>query len=193
MKLEDIINNAYSADWVLSDEFLIEIDLKAGVVSQDIWNMSVVSFSSPELSAPEKEAVIGGVRKLTSQLQDLFRFNIVFRDVGQVDLRRYFEKKFALQQKLYPSQIETTISIYHIRGSLESEQDKTLVFSTSALITNISGATWNNAESNIQEFTVSFSSGSFNSEDLWGFGTNEFDNDIIDILASDLNNNLSSF
>lgn len=187
MKLEDIINNAYAADWVLSDEFLIEIDLDSGVISQDIWNMSAVSFSTPELSSPEKEAVIGGIRKLTVQLQDLFRFNIVFRDVGQVDLRRYFEKKFALQQKLYPSQIETSISIYHIRGNLESTQDKTLVFSSRALITNISGATWNNSESNIQEFTVSFSSGNFSSEDFDGFGTNEFDNDIIDILAAELN------
>ena len=184
MKLEDIIHEAYTTDWVLSDEFRIEIDSDKNIIPQETWNMSTVSFSTPELSAPEGDTVIGGERRLTSRLYDLFRFNVVFRDIGRVNLRRYFEKKFALQQKLYPKDIETTISIYHVKGDLENGI-MTKVFSTSALITNISGANYNNSESSIQEFTVSFSATKFDTEDLEGFGSSKFDNDVIDILSWD--------
>jgi len=181
MKVEDIVQNIYNANWVLSDEFEIEID-NPGEIKQEVWNMCVVSFSMPELSSAVGSSVLGGIRKLTSRMYDTFIINITFRDIGHTKLRKYFERKFALQQKMYYDQISTKIGLFHIDSS---EGSRRKLFSAEALITNISGLTFNNAESNIQEFTVSFSTGSFSTDELLNFGTSEFEIEVIDNLNND--------
>ncbi len=180
MKVEEIVQSIYEANWILSDEFEIEIDNDTNKITQDIWNMSVISFSMPEFSAGEGESILGGIRKLSSRINNALRFTISFRDIGHADLSKYFQTKFALQQKLYFDQISTKINIYHLNSS---EEKRVLLFSTEAIITNISGMTFNNSESNIQEFTVSFTASVFTSNSLNDFGGDFFDIDIIDGIA----------
>lgn len=177
MKIDDIVSKAYSTNWVLSDEFVVSIDpTKDNGISQEEWNMAVVSMTSPELSAQEGDIVLGGARRVTSRIQDVFRFTITFRDFDQNKLRSYFETKFALQQKLYPEDIETEITVRHFTNDVGSP-----IFNTKALITNISGANFNNSESSIQEFTVSFSSGWISSPNTPFFGTSGFDEFVDDL------------
>lgn len=179
MKLDDIVSKAYNTNWVLSDEFIVEIDpSKPNDITQDEWNMAIISMTTPELSSQTSDLVLGGSRRITSRIQDVFRFTITFRDFDQNKLRSYFETKFALQQKLYPEDIETEIIVRHLKKDIGS-----IIFSTRALITNISGANFNNSESGIQEFTVSFSSSWITNNNIPFFGTSTF-NEYIDALMS---------
>ena len=180
MNISDLSNNINSKNWTLTDNFTIQIDndIQGNRITQEDWNISTISVSLPELSAGESEAILGGEYRLNSKIQDLFRFTITFRDYDQLKIRSYFENKFILQQLEYPDAISTNIRIDYVEDYGKSEGIK--IFETSALITNISGTTFNNSESNIQEFTVSFSSTSYNNHIFNGFGSSQFSNTYVD-------------
>ena len=178
MKIDSLKERVFKSNWTLSDNFRIEIDPQIGKIDQDIWNAALVSIQLPELSAGETDNVVGGEHRINSKLQDLFRFTLTFRDLDEYKIRRYWEQKFILQQRMYYDDIKTYIAVYYTEADVDLLGYK--VFESEGLITNISGITFSNAESGFQEFTVSFSSYKYSTDDFNNFGSDNFFTEYLD-------------
>ena len=128
-----------------------------------MFEESVISVEQPILSSQERDTTLGG-RKFTNVKQyELFRFVVKFRDFEGGTLRRFFTKLWIAQQYKYPEEIESHIQI-NINGVV-------LFSSTKCLISQISSQTFDNTNTGISEFDVTFVTPEFSDAEIKDFGT----------------------
>jgi hypothetical protein len=166
---KDIVQNILNTNWDFSDSFDIEftntfaLDRGMFLPKDEDLSKSVISVEVPTFSSQEIDTVLGGMRRPQVRLYELFRFVIRFRDFDGGKLRETFLKLFIAQQYQYVDVVGSNINIKH-NGRLLFNTEK-------ALITNISSQIFDNSNSGISEFEVTFISSDFTNEEIKGFGS----------------------
>jgi hypothetical protein len=166
----NIVSSIVNTQWDFSDDFKATITINPKYVqdfnlSEEVIEKSIVSIEIPTLSSQEIDNIVAGTRRVNVRMQELFRFNIRFRDFNNGILRRIFSILFAAQQFEYFNDIAIGIKIEY------NNPKKDIIFqSEKCLITQISPITYNN-DGNIVEFDVNFVSPSFTNTNLVNFGS----------------------
>jgi hypothetical protein len=165
---KDIVQSVMTTSWDISDDFEVYIsnnyliEKNINILDEENMKKSVISVQLPTMSAQEDEAVIGGLRRVMLRQSELFRFVIRFRDYEGGLLRKYFTAMWAAQQYKFPDEVSSAITIT-MQGSL-------MFYSGDCLITQISEQSYDNTNTGISEFDVTFVTPSFTDEFIVNFG-----------------------
>lgn len=169
---ENIVSSIMNTQWDFSDDFDFSIifpgkykdDFK---INKDIIRKSVISVELPVLSSQEIDNIIGGTRRVNVKMQELFRFNVKFRDFQNGVLKRIFTILWVAQQFDYFDNVKSTIKISKSKNGKED----ILFLSEDCVISQISSQTFSNEESNVVEFDVTFVTPSFTNTNIVKFGS----------------------
>jgi len=178
VKVNTVTSSIMTTPWDFSDDFsvLIEnpklkdwgksISYQFGMLSMlgdmsHSWEASVISVEVPQLSSQENDIVLGGRRFVNVRQNELFRFNIKFRDVHG-SLRDFFTKVWIAQQYMYLDDIATIITI--------KAHDAVLFKASKCLISQISAQTFDHNNTGLSEFDVTFVCPDFSNYSVKDFG-----------------------
>jgi len=168
---KNIITNILNTNWDLTDDytFFIYNDFLhtrgSNELNDENLQKSIISVEVPVLSSQEVDTVIGGIRRTGVKIQEQFRLVIKFRDFGGGHLKSHFTKLFAAQQYMYFDDIKSTIRI--------TANNEIQFYSENCIITQISAQTYDNNNSNISDFDVTFISPSFTDKHIMNLGSDQ--------------------
>ncbi len=157
MAINDIVTNIYKAKFAIVDDFefiFLNNTTKftgiQGFTPEEVWKMCCINIDNPQLASGVGLSLHGGVWRQIAQRNETYTFSVNFRDFEGLELRKYFIKVWEKQQKGYYDDIVSHVQI---------KIDKQMIFESSkVLISNISQVQFDNNNTQIAEFTISFAS-----------------------------------
>ena len=184
--INKIMRNALSTKWTKVDDFSFlfynkfrPLTVKAtGMSVGDIFDMCTMNIDLPQLGSSAETVMIGGEYRIYNAKFEPFTFSITFRDFGSLDLRNYFSAVWMDAQRGYFDDIRSHIKI--------STQGKPIFESRDCLITAVSQVQMDNANSQIAEFTVEFSSPYYSNSQIKDFGSDAYRNSQIGSINTKL-------
>jgi len=163
----DIVQNILSTNWDYTDDFEVIIVNSfvpnvGKTITENEIKKAIISVEIPPFSAGELENIIGGQRRVNVRLYETFRFSIRLRDFDGGYLRKYFTSIWIAQQELFHDEIKTSVEIKVNNGLIFKSDD--------CIITQVSGSTFDNTNTNISEITIQFSASTLITEEIKDFG-----------------------
>jgi len=170
MNIEHLIRAAASQNWQYTDDFKFfysnaKYALGVPGATTDTGTfieIATVNVALPQLSAGIEQAYHGGEWRITTQKFNPFSLSATFKDVQGMGLRGYFTRIWADQQDEYFNSIKSTLQVLS-KGNL-------ILATDTALISDVSQATFDQGNTQIIEFSVSFTFTSFSTPSLQNFG-----------------------
>lgn len=163
MKLSDGIIQSFARQWSMANTFTIQINIpeflidEVGTFTDDI-NLNIISINTPDFVNDPIESFIANKWYIHNGRDELYRFNITFRDQDQMDLYRRFLKIYEMTKYNYFNDIAMSIRISK-DADWYNEEELVLMELNGTLIEGVSNlALSNDTENQIAEFTVSFKS-----------------------------------
>ena len=171
--ISNIIKQASLTKWNLTDDFdlffsntKINVNDVLNEVNNNIFDLCTISLSMPSMSAPEIDDVLGGERRIGVRMHEAFRFNIRLRDLYGGKLREYFSLIWIAQQYEYFDDIKNTVKI--------TQGDYIIFESNDAIITGVSGISYDNNNTAIGEFEINIVAKKFSSDLIVSYGASNF-------------------
>ena len=172
MGINNIIQNAQRVNWNITDDFgftfnnnkfpLKNLDIN-GLRPQEILDICTMNIDMPQLTADVEAVLQGGEYRLNAKKFSNFTFSVTFRDVLGLKLRDYFIMIWMKTQTEY---------FDDIKSSVEVRTQKELIFKSSdVLIANVSQVQFDNANTQVSEFTVEFQAPFYSNSDRTDFGS----------------------
>lgn len=161
MKLADAVNAAYQRKWSMSNNFTVQIDLKGsqiaavGQFSEDI-NLSIVSIKTPDISNAGIEGFIANGWRVHNGKDNLYRFNITFRDYDQMALYHKFQNMYRTTKEFYFDEVAFDVILYK-DADWHNESQRQIVRLEDTIIDSVSNLDFSNtSDAAVAEFTVEF-------------------------------------
>jgi hypothetical protein len=165
------MSNVQSASWIWTDDFRfffsnnkVTLDNFQGYTGLDIWDMCIINIDTAQLSATPTDVVMAGKHRYWVPLQGTINITATFRDFEGMRLKEYFTKIWHKQQKEYFDVIKSTVKIFDAFENIIFESDH-------ILIDSISQSQFDNANTQITEFSVVFSTGVYGTGEVKGIGS----------------------
>lgn len=184
--INKIMRNALSTNWTKTDDFSFlfynkfrPLTVKAtGMGVGDIFDMCTINVDLPQLGSQAETVMVGGEYRIYNAKFEPFSFSCTFRDFGSLDLRNYFSAVWMDAQRGYFDDIKSHIKI--------ATKGKIIFESRDCLITSVSQVQMDNANSQIAEFTVEFSSPYYSNHQIKDFGSDAYRNSQVGSINSKL-------
>jgi hypothetical protein len=165
-KVNDILTNISNAQWTFTDDysFFFKSPLKdlpniQGFTPQEIWDMCTINIDTPQSGAQSIGSLLALEHKFWVPMYSSVSLTVTFKDFKDSELKRYFMDVWYLQQKKYYNDMVATVDISDGCGTSIFRSEK-------ILIDNVSQTQFDNANSQIMEFSVSFSTGDYYFDDV---------------------------
>ena len=184
--INKIMRSALSTKWTKIDDFSFlffnkfrPLTVKSGGMSVgDVFDMCTINIDLPQLGSSAETVMIGGEWRIYNAKFEPFSFSVTFRDFGSLDLRNYFSAVWMDAQRGYFDDVKSHIKI--------STQGKIVFESRDCLITAVSQVQMDNANSQVAEFTVEFSSPYYSNSQIKDFGSDAYRNSQVGIINTKL-------
>ena len=166
LTLHDIVQQFQEIKWTKINNFSIEMHPVNSQFANIIGfpsdsdfdkkiNMSLISIDTPEYANADIAEFIGTSWKYHVGRDELYRFDLTFRDSEQLSLYRMFLTAYNKQKGQYANRIYFNFKVF-----LDEDfgVDKTVLFETSqAMLENVSKLQFShNTENQIAEFSIRF-------------------------------------
>ena len=168
--IESIMANTQTANWIWTDDFTFEFINKnislpgfQGFSPSEIWDMCTINVDTPQISATPNTVIIGGRYRYWVPMHSPINITVTFRDLKGMDLKEYFTKVWQSQLTGYYDNIISTIDV-------RDAYEKSIFHSDKILIDNISQSQFNNSNTQITEFSVSFITAEFDTGSVQNIG-----------------------
>lgn len=164
MKLAQGIKQAYERAWSMVNNFTVQIEMTSkmssaigGRFNEEI-NLNIISITTPDFTNDPIDVFIANKWFMYNGKEQLYRFNITFRDQDQMSLYKMFCKIYKFSKEQYFDDAAMQIRIIKDADWFK-ENDKEFLLFEGVLIENISNVSFsNNTENQIAEFSVNFRS-----------------------------------
>jgi len=168
MGIHNIMSNALKANWCIVDDFQLyihnaKVEMKvADMQPQDVLDLCAISVDTPQLSSDVTPTLVAGTYRIHNTKFQPFTFSVTFRDVAGLQLKEYFTDIWMKQQLEYFDDIKTEVRL---------STNQTEIFkSDDCLISSISQSQFDNANTQVSEFTVEFLSPHYSNSKVHDFG-----------------------
>jgi hypothetical protein len=168
MGIHKIMTNALNTKFSLTDDFQFTFGNKMFSIEgsplpiQELLEICTINVDVTALDAALDAQIMGGSYRIKVSRYQPFIINITFRDIYGLKLREYFTKIWMAQQTQYFDDIKSNIKI--------SVENNVIFSSNDCLINNISQINFDNNNTQITEFTVSFTSPYMSNSNTSNFG-----------------------
>lgn len=159
----DGLIQAYKTKWSYINTFHVEIEFAGPVAKIAKWanvkdklNLAVVSVNTPQFTNSPIEAFVAGKWRIHTGKDELYTFEITFRDFDQMKLYESFYTAYMFQKYNYFNDVKSTVTIWKDADHYGETQNKLFEFKDS-IISSVSQLQFsNNTENQIAEFSVTF-------------------------------------
>jgi len=164
MQLAQSIKKAYDTKWAFVNSFGVQIIIP-DKMKQEIWpdfdsrdiELNIISCSTPQLTNNTIEIFQADKWSIHNGRDELYRFNMTFRDEDQLRLYRKFVSLYKNTKDSYFNDVALIVNIYKDADWLGEEQEKLLWYLEGVLIESVSQIDFNTTtENQVTEFSVSF-------------------------------------
>ena len=169
MSINAIMQSAMRNNWAMTDDFQFQfsnpkypLSVNSPLSPNDLLTVSTMNIDLPEFNAQVETVLQGGEYRMYSRKFQPFRVTVTFRDIHGLALKSYFTKIWIDQQRAYFDEIKSTLIV--------SMNQRVVFQSDSCLIENISQTQVDNSNSQIAEFSVSFTTPFFTNFEIQKFG-----------------------
>ena len=168
MGIHKIMTNALNTKFSLTDDFQFTFGNRMFTLEgsplpiQELLEICTINVDITALDASLDTQIMGGSYRVKVSRYQPFTINITFRDIYGLKLREYFTKIWMAQQTQYFDDIKSSIKL--------SVENNVLFSSDNCLISNISQINFDNNNTQITEFTVSFTSPYMSNSSTSNFG-----------------------
>lgn len=161
MKLADAVKQAYERKWSMVNTFTVQIEPSTQMANAVGWftediNLNVISLNTADFTNDPIESFVANKWLIYNGKDQLFRFNMTFRDQNQMALYKVFCRMYAYTRENYFDDSAMTIKIYK-DADWYNETDLQFISYEGVLIESVSNVSFSNStENQIAEFTVNF-------------------------------------
>jgi len=162
----DAVEKAYQTKWSFVNTFAVQFHFQKHTVNTAQWTEEEISnltfciknINTPQFTNSPIEGYVADMWKIHNGRNELFRFNIGFRDYGQMTLYKRFIKTYNSQKLAYFNDCKFSVSLYKDADHV-GEIDKLLYTFDDVIIESIGQIQFSNeTEAQIAEFEVNFKS-----------------------------------
>lgn len=164
MNLYDAVPEIYKRKWSYISNFTVQINFAQKIDEIIGWSkkigsnsiLNVKEITTPQFTATSIEQFIGDKWFFHNGRDELFTFNITFRDQDQMLLYRMFTMAFVAQKKMYFNDCKLEVIVTK-DADYTGESAKDLLILKDCMITSVSSLSVSNeTEAQIAEFSVDF-------------------------------------
>lgn len=161
MKLADAVRAAYNRKWSTANNFTVQIDLKGSRIAavgqfQEDINLSIISIKTPDITNAGIEAFIANEWRIHNGRDNLYSYNITFRDYDQMFLYQKFQRMYAITKEYYFNEVFFDTILYK-DADWSGEGQREIIRLEDSIISSVSNLDFNNtADSSVAEFSVEF-------------------------------------
>lgn len=168
MKLNDVINKVQNINWTKINNFSIILmpnDLQfsslinwdRGSEFNDTLNTALVSIETPAYTAAEVSTFVGNTWRYHQGRDELFKFQLTFRDYNQMALYTLFRNAYEKSKDQYADRVKFQLKIFS--DADKNVQQKNILEIDDAILINVSQVQFSHkTENEIAEFNVQFMS-----------------------------------
>ena len=164
MNLYDAVPEIYKRKWSYISNFTVQINFAQKIDEVIGWSkkigsdslLNIKELTTPQFTASSIEQFIGDRWFFHNGKDELFTFNITFRDQDQMLLYRMFTNAFVAQKKMYFNDCKLEVIITK-DADYTGEVPKKLLLLKDCMISSVSSLSISNeTEAQIAEFSVDF-------------------------------------
>jgi len=163
MNFADVVSKAYDTKWSYINTFGIQFHFSQYTIREAQWTeeeiknleMCVKNINTPQFTNTPIEGFVADMWKIHNGRNELFKFNITFRDYNQMSLYRRFVRTYNTQKMAYFDECAMTITLS--KDNDYGGTDKILFNLEDTMIEAIGQLQFSNeTEAQIAEFDVNF-------------------------------------
>ena len=165
MKFADGLLKAYETKWSFVNTFTVQFHIPDTLKKASGWNdeidgrdinLHIVNINTPQFTNQNIETFIANRWVMHNGRDELYRFEVTFRDKDQMSLYRKFLRMYQATREDYFDNVKMAIQLMK-DGDYYSEINDTMFYFDETLIDSISQLQFSNdTENQVAEFTVAF-------------------------------------
>jgi hypothetical protein len=168
MTFANALIQAYNTKWAFVNSFSVNIEfantpkmvlkkhIKWTDADDELLNLSVISINTPNFTNQNIESFVGNRWNMHNGRDELYRFEVTFRDVNQMYLYKKFIRMYQKSRDIYFDEAKVMIRINKDPDYFNESEVKVWEFDET-MIDSVSQIQFNTTtEAQIAEFTVGF-------------------------------------